>query len=632
MKIVNKSFLFFCLINLFLSSVLSQETLNDEDSIVFYYKKAKDKTIGFESRLNLISNALNRVNNNTENKYFLQIINTKSYLHYSLKQTDSALIFAKLLLDRSKEIEDFKMQKLALKKLADYNRINLDYIESYKYYVNLKELSKKTEDTLSAIKALQFISSIQSVIGLPYESEASAVECLGLLDEINSTSKVLKSKVGIYNQLGIIYKDLKNYQRALILYNKALAITNNTGYISTLLNNKANVYRELNKFEEAEKLLDSVYKRNINNKNSAIRNRALDNLGFVQSKLDKEIGIQNLKLALKYREKDNDEFGVYTSCMHIGEHYLNKNEIKNARFYALKAFNIAEKIESKTYTLEALELLNKLSDDKYVKEYITLKDSIQEAKLKSTNKYASVKYDYAKQTLLAKENELEKEKQKRLKFVYLAGIILILISAAFLYFLLKAKHKKEKLQQVFNTEARISKKVHDEVANDVYKVMTKLQSNDSSISNDFVLDDLESIYTKTRDISRENNSIEVEEDFENLITDLLLSFKNQSTNIITKNLSNLDWTSISALKKMAIYRVLQELMVNMKKHSEASFVVVNFSKKNEKLIIKYTDNGKGSTLKKANGLDNVENRISAIDGTITFETERNKGFKALIIV
>ena len=52
----------------------------------------------------------------------------------------------------------------------------------------------------------------------------------------------------------------------------------------------------------------------------------------------------------------------------------------------------------------------------------------------------------------------------------------------------------------------------------------------------------------------------------------------------------------------------------------------------KKTVISYTDNGVGGAIKKSTGLQNVENRIESINGTITFETEPNKGFKTKIII
>jgi len=77
---------------------------------------------------------------------------------------------------------------------------------------------------------------------------------------------------------------------------------------------------------------------------------------------------------------------------------------------------------------------------------------------------------------------------------------------------------------------------------------------------------------------------------------------------------------------------LQELMVNMRKHSSCSLVVIGFETYQKGIEINYSDNGIGCSelLKLKKGLQNAENRILSINGTITFETEKNKGFKAKV--
>ena len=70
----------------------------------------------------------------------------------------------------------------------------------------------------------------------------------------------------------------------------------------------------------------------------------------------------------------------------------------------------------------------------------------------------------------------------------------------------------------------------------------------------------------------------------------------------------------------------------MKKHSDASIVILSFKMMGNKIQIKYSDDGVGGELKKNNGLLNVENRINSLNGRITLESEKDKGFKATIIV
>lgn len=142
---------------------------------------------------------------------------------------------------------------------------------------------------------------------------------------------------------------------------------------------------------------------------------------------------------------------------------------------------------------------------------------------------------------------MEQEKEHKTKIKYQFLVVLILLSGGPIYFLIKTKHKKDTLQQVYNTEKRISKKVHDEVANDMYQVITKLQSN--AHTSEELLDDLEDIYLKTRDVSKANSTIDFSSPFEDVLNDLLLSYKSDATNIFTKGISTINWNAISNLKK-----------------------------------------------------------------------------------
>ncbi len=124
--------------------------------------------------------------------------------------------------------------------------------------------------------------------------------------------------------------------------------------------------------------------------------------------------------------------------------------------------------------------------------------------------------------------------------------------------------------------------------------------------------------------------MEVSENFTEQLSDLLLSYKNDQTAVITQNISKMNWNTVSDLKKIAIYRVLKELMTNMSKHSHASLVALSFSQNSNKTNIVYSDNGVGCQIKNKNGLQNAENRIQTLNGTIIFESKPNEGFKAKI--
>lgn len=470
---------------------------------------------------------------------------------------------------------------------------------------------------------LYFISKIEQTEGFYSESEVSAVRALKTIDKLENSDYKMTQKRVIYNHLGILYKAQKNTAKALEMYHKSLDIAEAAKDSMVIYNNISNIYKDNEEFGKAEIHLIKAYDFFDTVNDSFQKARVLDNLGFVKSKLQKEGGLALMKQALEIRMQIKADSDLYMSYNHFTNFYKEKNNLVLANQYALKAHEIANSINSTSYRENALRLRVDLKDYSVFDKYIKLRDSIALAKQVNLNKFALMKYNVSEKEL---ETQTQITKKQQYKFI----LVLISVLGIFLVLLIKSQHKKEKLLQVYYTETRISKKVHDEVANDVYQLMTKLQIN-SNVKEE-VLDDLEAIYIKTRDISRENSAIDTNQDFEEFLTDLLLSYKSKHVNVITKGLSKIDWDSFSKIKKTCVYRVLQELMVNMKKHSQATSVAVTFEILKNKLIIIYSDNGVGTKLKRGNGLQNAENRITDLNGTITFESEIDKNFKATIKV
>jgi signal transduction histidine kinase len=189
----------------------------------------------------------------------------------------------------------------------------------------------------------------------------------------------------------------------------------------------------------------------------------------------------------------------------------------------------------------------------------------------------------------------------------------------------------------YNTEIRIAKKLHDELANDVYHTMAFAETQDLSTTHnkEILISNLDTIYSRTRNIAREYNALETGPLFISDLKEMMSGFNTQEVHVITNGLDSINWLTIDRNKKIVLYRIIQELLVNMKKHSQCSLVALTFKKIANELQINYNDNGVGAVLeqiKSKNGLQNVENRIRAINGTITFDTKSNKGFKVQFII
>lgn len=467
-------------------------------------------------------------------------------------------------------------------------------------------------------------------IGNTYDSENHIVEALSLMESMAFHDTLINARIGLYKQLGRIYRASRNPSAAIDSFNKALEIAQKTTDSIIILNNKANVYKDQLEHRNAIEIYSLLYQKSLKTKDSLQIALVLDNLGNAQSKIRAPEALTNLTKAFETRKNKNYLVGLHSSNSHLATYYLDRNDTAKARIYARKALELANTINSSSLKLDALSLVMQLDKNPVLNAYKRLTDSISDAKQIAENKNAFLKYNVAQEQKKTQASQLvqEIEARKRLGYQFLALFILSILVAT--YFVLRFRHRKAKIEEVYKTETRIAKKVHDEVANDLYKIMTSLENN--PIIADKVLDEMERIYPKTRDISRENSAIHFDQDFGLQLNDLLFGYKKHQVTVVTRNLSKIDWEHVPEIKKTAIYRVLQKLMTNRRKHSRASTVALIFSKEGSKIHINYRDNGVGCDLFIKNGLQNTETRIASVNGTINFESRKEDSFKATIIV
>jgi signal transduction histidine kinase len=348
-----------------------------------------------------------------------------------------------------------------------------------------------------------------------------------------------------------------------------------------------------------------------------------------------------LKRALKIRQQLQFDYGLVTSFNNLAQYY-QRRQPQLAIKYAQESYAKATVLKSIDDRLSALALLMEISTPlqvrNYTKKYLQLNDSITKVRQIAKNQFAKIKYDATQaqnENLQLKTDNAEKAlalEQEKLQnymlfFIMLLGVILALI----LYFYLQDKNKKEKQAAVYESEIRISKKLHDELANDVYQTIAFAETQDlQNVSQkETLLDNLDKIYRRTRNISRENSPIPTGETYESELKEMLSSFNAAQVQVILKDSNSIPWNKITEEKKIALYRVLQELMINMKKHSQGTFVVLRFETDNKQCYFHYSDNGIGikNPLQSKNGLLNVENRIDAIGGSIIFDSKSSKGLK-----
>jgi len=502
-----------------------------------------------------------------------------------------------------------------------------DKSKAYVYYKKSNQFYQKDLDSIRMCYNFMNIAQIEYYYNNFSESQASATKALMCLRSTkNNNTDIIRE---LNNLIGLTFSRRNDFDSAIKYYEKAISINEDSISEFILLNNKAHVYQLKKEYTVAIDILEKFSNNKILDSAPVIKAKVLDNLGYAYFSLNKKLGLYYMLSALEIRILTKDKPGLITSYRHLSEYYLDNNP-KISKNYAQKTYDLATQENAVDERLQSLKLLQKGSfsqdeSDDIFERYTKIDDSIQFLRDGESNKFSKVKYDYSE-----KEKQVLKAEKTSQSLIF--TIIGIIVAFLFLYLIIRIYHKKEKLKESYKTETRIAKKVHDELANDMYNVMTFADSQDLSLPDqkEKLVATLDNVYSRTRDISRQNSSIETGHKYAENLKEMLSEYKNNITNVLINGLDDIDWTEIDENKKVIIYRVLQELMVNMKKHSQATLCMLLFKKSSKKIEINYSDNGIGIDLEKLiykNGLANTETRIKSIKGNITFVSTPDKGFK-----
>lgn len=530
--------------------------------------------------------------------------------------------------------------------IANYAAIGVNFQSknqfdsAFYYFSKSKDLAAVYKDSSFMAYNLLAMARIQQTFADYAGSEETLTEAFPLIDK-NSAYQV-----AALNLFGIGAKQINNFDAALSYYEQIEAISKDAISEATAANNIAIVYIEKNQYAEAISLLKPYLQINLLDTLPHRKARIFDNLGYAYFKNNQaDRGLELMNEALNLRIDSDDTYGSIMSYLHLAEYYAAINLAKSQK-NAIKAYDFATKHRSTDERLEALKFLMthniNAGENKYAIDYAQINDSITIVRNKAKNQFAKIKYDSQKANINALKYKGEKAEialklQSKQFQNYLLAFVLFSLAVFIVYLVryYKIKGNQDRIQTSYNTETRISKKLHDELANDVFYTMTYAETQDleNGAKKERLLDFLDKIYNKTRNISRENSPIDTGEPFFINLKELLTGYESTTLKVIIRNGNPIDWIKLASDKKIALQRVVQELMVNMKKHSGASLVVIGFDSTSKQVIITYSDNGIGfaETPILKNGLQNAENRIQAVKGLLTFDFNSAKGFKAQIV-
>lgn len=556
---------------------------------------------------------------------------------------------------------------------AYFQRI-LENDSAYYYYNNSEKIYSKIGNLYNAGRVLLNMAIIQKNEKDFIGSEYTCIRAIPFLEsEIGSDKDAYRPLASIYNNLGIISKELGNYEQAIEYYQKAIELQGKRKEpkIRTELsyvNNLGMVYEETGDYEEAKKYFSNVLNdTETMEKDSSFHARVLDNYArnkFLIDNNDKDL--PNLFLeSNRIRGNIDDKGGRMRNSIDLSEYYLAQNEIAIAKEYADQAYDIAHNYKRFDTELETLLLLARIEKgDKaleYTQKHIALNDSLQKEERAIRNKFARIEFE---------TNRIEEQNVKfsRERELFLTLAIAGLIGAILIYIIISQRSRNNELrfnqeQQKANEEIynlmlsqqdkieegrtkekqRISEDLHDGILGRLFGTRLSLDSLNMSSDADAVknrgqyIEELKSIEQEIRRISHDLNA-----DFVagSGYLDIVKTLIENQTQVYKLSYSfthkdEIDWEGVSNKTKIHFYRMIQESLQNIYKHANAKHVDISFEMKGHQIYLNIEDDGEGFVVNKAKkgiGLKNIKSRVEELKGELFINSQIDAGTRISISV
>lgn len=622
----------------------------------------------------------------TEVKTLLQI--SENIINSKLLESS---LYAKKALGISNEINYEKGQIQALNIIGNYHQRQGRYDSAIVYYHKSLMISEKLNDTRG-------LATVYNNIGIVYTNQGEYDKALEYYQIGTNYEQENNNLIGVaegYNNIGVVHYYLGNVDLTLEYLEKAVEIQKKVGDLAVLKKSYNNLGAIYDGFKQNKEMALEYYtmafdigKQLDDKKEMSISLLNIGGVHFSHNDLDKATEYYNKSLAL--RELNDDKEGMAYVYLRIAEVFETKNKLKESEAYCFKALEIANLLQSKLLKREAfLKLTNlyqKLGNLKaalnYMEQLIVIKDSLlnDEKVAKVTEmeaKYLSAEKDKQlliekqltdsleqetiaienKRLLQKREDQIKISKRNNLIIGLSGGVLIIFLGFMFIVQRNKRRAQQEKDKALLKerdegTKAvieaqeeerkRISKDLHDGIGQQLsglkmawQNVSTKVGKQSPELFSDLmeltkVLDDSAD---EVRSISHQMMPRALQEfGLVPALEDMLEKAFKLTPIIYEFNHHKIE--RFETNREIALYRICQELVNNISKHSQAKLVHVQLHKTSSHIVLMVEDNGIGIKKESADGhgMLNIKTRLNLINGEVHFNSHNHQGTTATIRV
>lgn len=549
--------------------------------------------------------------------------------------------------------------------IGDYHQIS-HKDSAYYYFQKAEKLNRLLNRNYHIGKMLFKKAYILFFEGNYIESEAQVASALLYLKKENDEEMLFAA----YSLLGTNLEKLEEYQEALKYHLLAKNILKNIKDSDSNLENKyfhdiessiniSYIFEKMNQYDRSIEELELILTPKLKQKWPLGYVSVVGNLGYSKMKKGLINGADTyFKEALKISIKNNFANNKIYQLKNLGEYYAIVKDTTASIKYLNESLQLAQKLKMGEEIKKSLELLSQVDYKNatvYDKKYIAISDSLTKAQRINRNKYARIEYETS---VVEDENKLLSTKNT---YILIGSIVMILILVSIIIFRYIKSQKREiefrKSQQKAEEEIfdllkeyqlklsiakeleqnRISKELHDSVMNKLYGARMQLgilnEYNEEEIKEkrlvyvDLLQEIEQEIRTISHDLHTEIN--ETQFDYTNLLSNLIHLQNEIGTTSFTLHVApEITWDSIDSLIKVTIFRIVQESLLNISKHANASTCHVTILLDDDHLVLEIKDDGIGFDLnatKQGIGLQNIQERGKTISAILEIISKPNIG-------
>lgn len=472
----------------------------------------------------------------------------------------------------------------------------------------------------------------------------------------------------VYDNLGVIYRETKQYDKALEYHQKALAIARKSGTsydVANVLSNLGNAYTSLKKYDTAiaimQEGLSIAKKENYEN----IVSNVTSNIGNVLIKQARYDSLyyyctEGFELAKKLGDSLTMVNNIYGLALHAfySKDFKKSEELANTGFAIAQQRNYVEPSQLFADILSELALLkgDLKNYDYYNRLSIGLSEKFFNDQMQKNVQSLDKKYDTEKKEKQLVIQQATITRKNTLNYILIGSAATLLIISLLSYRTYKQKRKlqEQKIAELENEKllsatqsllkgqederSRMAKDLHDGLGGLLSGVKLQL----GAMKGNLILSE-EHGRTFNNALGKLDESIsEMRRVAHNMMPEALMKLGlGQALQDYCDGLSEAQPFTINAefhglenrmepSVEIAVYRIVQELLNNAVKHSQATTILAQVMRQENNLSITVEDNGKGFNKDEAigshgAGLKNIKSRVDYLQGQLDIQSVPGKG-------